>query len=149
MGSLVSARPQSVWQLTMKYLLDTNALTAWITKDAHFIKQIQTKNPSDLVISVMTEHEVLFGIACNPKLRLRTVAESMLGMLPTLAVGSNEAAVAADIRADLRSRGLPIGPYDVLIAATALANGLVIVTHNTREFSRISGLLIEDWQLAL
>ena len=58
----------------MKYLLDTNALTAWVTKDAVFVQHIQTTNPSDLAISVMTEHEVLFGIACNPKLRLRAVA---------------------------------------------------------------------------
>ena len=131
----------------MKYLLDTNALTAWVTKDAVFVQHIQTKNPSDLAISVMTEHEVLFGIACNPKLRLRAVAQNMLALLPKLAVDSDVAAAAADIRADLKFRGLPIGPYDVLIAATALAHNLVVVTHNTREFSRIAGLKVEDWQL--
>jgi tRNA(fMet)-specific endonuclease VapC len=42
--------------------------------------------------------------------------------------------------------GTPIGPYDLLIAAIALANGLVLVTHNTAEFSRVSGLMFEDWQ---
>ena len=131
----------------MKYLLDTNALTAWVTKDAIFIKHIQSKNPSDLVISVMTEHEVLFGIACNPRLRLRGVAKNMLSLLPKLVIASREAAAAADIRADLRSRGQPIGSYDVLIAATALANNLIVVTHNTREFGRIAGLKVEDWQL--
>jgi tRNA(fMet)-specific endonuclease VapC len=131
----------------MSYLLDTNALTAWITKDEAFIKHIQTRSPSDLAISVMTEHEVLFGIACNPKLRLRAVAENMLSLLPKLIIGSQEVAVAANIRADLKSRGMPIGPYDVLIAATALANGLTVVTHNTREFSRVPGLKLEDWQL--
>ena len=131
----------------MKYLLDTNALTAWIKKDARFIANIQTKNPSDLAISVMTEHEVLFGIACNPKLRLRAIAENMLRLLPALAVSSQEVALAAQIRADLKSKGLPIGPYDLLIAATALANKLVMVTHNAREFSRVEGLRVEDWQV--
>jgi tRNA(fMet)-specific endonuclease VapC len=131
----------------MKYLLDTNALTAWIKKAPRFIANIQTKNPSDLAISVMTEHEVLFGIACNPKLRLRAITENMLKLLPKLAVNSPEIALAANIRADLKSRGLPIGPYDLLIAATALANNMVIVTHNTREFSRVEGLQVEDWQL--
>ena len=101
----------------MSYLLDTNALTDWITKDAHFIKQIQTKNPSKRAISAMTEHEVLFGIACNPKSRLRKAVESILCLLPKLAIGFNEAALAADIRADLKFRGLPIGPHDLLIAA--------------------------------
>ena len=100
----------------MNYLLDTNALKARITKDAHFIKQIHTKNLSERVISEMTEHEVLFGIACNPKSRLRTAVESMLCLLPKRAIGLNEAALAADIRAYLKSRGLPIGPHDVLIA---------------------------------
>jgi tRNA(fMet)-specific endonuclease VapC len=130
----------------MKYLLDTNALTAWIKKDARFIARIQTQAPADLAISVMTEHEVLFGIARNPGLRLRTVAEGMLKLLPRLVVGSQEVSLAAQIRADLKLLGLPIGPYDLLIAATALANGLVMVTHNTREFSRIEGLVVEDWQ---
>ncbi len=49
------------------------------------------------------------------------------------------------IRADLERQGQAIGPNDTLIAAIALANGLTIVTHNTAEFSRVSGLLIEDW----
>ena len=128
----------------MSYLLDTNALTARITKDAHFIKQIQTKNLSERVISEMTEHEVLFGIACNPKSRLRKAVESILCLFSKLAIGFNEAALAADIRADLKFRGLPIGPHDLLIAA-ALAMGLIIITHNTKKFSRMAGLLMEDW----
>ncbi len=49
------------------------------------------------------------------------------------------------IRATLEKQGRPIGPYDVLIAATALSNNGVLVTHNMREFSRIEGLRIEDW----
>jgi tRNA(fMet)-specific endonuclease VapC len=130
----------------MKYLLDTNALTAWIKKDPRFIARIHTKTPADLAISVMTEHEVLFGIASNPRLRLRTVTEGMLKLLPKLAVSSQEVSVAAQIRADLKRRGTPIDPYDLLIAATALANHMVMVTHNTREFSRVEGLVVEDWQ---
>ena len=141
MGNQHRALPQRLW--SMNYLLDTNALTARVTKDAHFIKQIQTKNPSELMISEMTEHEVLLGIACNPKSRLSTVAESMRCLLPELAIGLNKAALAADIRADLKFRGLPIGPHDLLIAAAALAMDLiVIITHNTRKFSRMPGLLI-------
>ena len=73
----------------------------------------------------------------------------MLCLLPKLAVGLNEVAVAADIRADLKSRGLPIGPHDVLIAAAALALDLIIIiTHNTRKFSRMPRLLMENRQLS-
>ena len=130
----------------MKYLLDTNAMTAWAKRDAHFIARIQTSMPSELHISVMTEHELRYGIACNPNLRLRPVLERMLTMLQKVMVDSDIAATAALVRADLRRQGQPIGPYDLLIAATALTQHLTVVTHNTREFSRVSGLRLEDWQ---
>ena len=51
------------------------------------------------------------------------------------------------IRADLESRGMPIGPNDTMIAAIALANGFTVATHNTAEFGRVSGLQVEDWTL--
>ena len=130
----------------MRYLLDTNAMTAWAKRDAHFIARIQTSVPSDLRISVMTEHELRYGIACNPNLRLRPVLERMLTMLQKVMVDSDIAANAALVRADLRRQGQPIGPYDLLIAATALTHHLTVVTHNTREFSRVAGLRLEDWQ---
>ncbi len=50
------------------------------------------------------------------------------------------------IRAELTSKGQLIGPNDLLIAATALAHGAILVTHNTAEFSRVPGLIIEDWE---
>ena len=62
-----------------------------------------------------------------------------------LPFGREEVKSAAAIRADLENRGTPIGPYDVLIAGTALANRSVLVTHNTREFERVEGLRLEDW----
>ena len=130
----------------MTYLLDTNAMTAWAKKDAHFIARIKTSVPSDLRISVMTEHELRYGIACNPNLRLRPVLERMLTLLQKVTVDSDVAATAALLRADLRKQGLPVGPYDLLIAATALTHGLTVVTHNTLEFSRVEGLNLEDWQ---
>lgn len=52
---------------------------------------------------------------------------------------------AGQVRAHLRKLGTPIGEYDLLIAGMALANKLIVVTHNTREFSRVPGLQVEDW----
>lgn len=58
------------------------------------------------------------------------------------------AAVAyGSLRAELERQGTPIGQYDMLIAAVALANSLILVTHNVSEFGRISGLVIEDWEV--
>jgi tRNA(fMet)-specific endonuclease VapC len=54
--------------------------------------------------------------------------------------------IHGQIRGYLKTAGTPIGPYDSLIAATALAHDLTLVTHNVREFSRVQGLRIEDWE---
>jgi tRNA(fMet)-specific endonuclease VapC len=59
---------------------------------------------------------------------------------------SEAAIIAGRLRAELAAIGTPIGPYDVQIAAIAMANNLILVTHNTREFSRVNGLQIEDWE---
>lgn len=130
----------------MKYLLDTNAITAWAKRDPCFVARLKLLAPADLAISVLTEHELLYGIACNPQFKLRPVLERLLAILPKLPLDSATVAKAALARADLRRRGLPIGPYDLLIAATALEHRLTMVTHNTQEFERVSGLLVENWQ---
>jgi tRNA(fMet)-specific endonuclease VapC len=56
------------------------------------------------------------------------------------------ARIQGEIRADLERKGTPIGPYDVQVAAIALANNLTLVTHNTAEFSRIPDLTLDDWE---
>ena len=56
------------------------------------------------------------------------------------------ATIFGEIRSSLAAKGTPIGPYDLQIAAIALANNLILVTHNTREFSRIADLKLEDWE---
>lgn len=56
------------------------------------------------------------------------------------------AAIGGSIRALLAASGTPIGPFDLQIAAIALANELILITHNTREFSRVSGLRLDDWE---
>jgi tRNA(fMet)-specific endonuclease VapC len=59
---------------------------------------------------------------------------------------SHIAETAGKIRAELDQKGTPIGPFDLLIGASALARKWVLITHNTREFSRINGLMLEDWE---
>lgn len=69
--------------------------------------------------------------------------------LVSLRFDGNAAAVYGRIRARLEASGTPIGPNDLQIAAIALANDLILVTHNTREFSRVEGLRLEDWELSV
>jgi tRNA(fMet)-specific endonuclease VapC len=63
-----------------------------------------------------------------------------------MSVDDTAAKIFGAIRADLARKGTPIGPYDLQIAAIALANRLTLVTHNTREFGRIAELNLEDWE---
>lgn len=71
--------------------------------------------------------------------------ELLLSRVAVLPFNAQEAEIAAKIRAQLELIGTPIGPYDMLIAGTTLSANAVLVTHNTKEFSRVEGLRIEDW----
>ena len=72
---------------------------------------------------------------------------TLLGWLPSLPFSSKAAHHFGEIRAALARQGKQIGPYDLQIAAIARAHGLVVVTHNTREFTRVSDLMVENWQV--
>ena len=132
----------------MKYLLDSNALSVWARRSsANFLSHLITVSPTDLCISSVVEMEILFGIELNAQFSYLASIQALLRELPILTFDSSSAFQAAKIRAQLQRIGRPIGAYDALIAATALAKSLIVVTHNTREFSRIAGLQVEDWQL--
>jgi tRNA(fMet)-specific endonuclease VapC len=75
------------------------------------------------------------------------ILERLFNQFTILPFDSRAAQIAGLIRAQLAALGAPIGPYDLQIAAIALANNLILVTHNTREFSRVDGLRFEDWEL--
>ncbi len=92
----------------------------------------------------MTEAELMFGAikSSNPE-RVKTEVSAFLEPLLVLPFDSEAAQKHAEIRHSLRST--PIGERDLVIAATAVATGLVLVTHNQREFSRILALVVEDW----
>jgi tRNA(fMet)-specific endonuclease VapC len=104
--------------------------------------------PDQFGLSALVEHELRYGLLRNPATKTRTAIEALMAALPTVAFTANTAARAAQLRVSLATKGLPIGPYDVLIAATALEHQLTLITHNTREFERVDGLLIEDWMAA-
>jgi tRNA(fMet)-specific endonuclease VapC len=73
--------------------------------------------------------------------------ESMLKVVELLPLTVEDARAAGTIRAALRRRGAPIGPYDVLLAGCAMTRGLTLVTANVRELGRVAGLAVEDWRV--
>ena len=72
---------------------------------------------------------------------------TLLEWLPSLPFAGQATQHFGDIRAHLASQGTPIDPYDLQLAAIALAYDMTVVTHNTREFDRVPGLKLEDWLL--
>jgi tRNA(fMet)-specific endonuclease VapC len=105
------------------------------------------KPPSEIAVPSIVEAELLFGAlrSVAPKVELAKV-RSFLGPLRVEPFGSAAAAHYAIVRADLEALGAMIGANDLVVAATVLACGGTLVTGNTREFSRVAGLQLEDWR---
>ena len=102
---------------------------------------------SDIAITSVVAAELYDGAerSADPVTN-RGHVDAFLAPFPLVLLDKAAAVAYGSIRADLARRGQLIGPNDLLIAAIAIANTLTVVTHNTREFSRVPGLLVEDWQ---
>ena len=128
------------------YILDTNTLIYFFKGIGKVADILLSKTPKDLSIPAIVLYELAVGVKKSNNAQEREkqlkIFTSYVSILP---FGSKEAEAAANIRAHLESKGKPIGPYDLLIAGTALATNAILVTHNIKEFSRVEGLTIEDW----
>lgn len=128
------------------YVLDTNTVSYYLKGQGRVAERLLGTAPSDVALPGVVVYELLYGAgrAQAPRV-LRRGLDMLLETVGCLSFGEAEARAAARIRLDLEAAGAPIGPLDVLIAATALAHRGVLVTHNTREFGRVEGLRLEDW----
>ena len=131
----------------MKYMIDTNiCIYAIKNKSESVIRKILSQNPEDLCISVVTYAELMHGVEKSQAVEKNRIAMSLFLSAITVLDFDGEAAEAyGQIRAELERKGTPIDPMDLLIAGHARSQGLILVTNNTREFARVTGLRIEDW----
>src|SRR5215468_9600916 len=132
----------------MIYLLDTNAWIVFLRRPASpVVARLQAQQPADIRVCSVVVAELLFGClrSANPAANLAKV-QALLAPYASLPFDDRAADHYATIRRHLETIGLPIGPYDLQIAAIALAHGCTLVTHNQAEFSRVPGLLLEDWE---
>ncbi len=132
----------------MKYLFDTCTVSDFVKGRPNVLARIKATQPNLIAVSALTRMEVAYGLALNVARarKLAPVLQAFFAAIATLPFDEEDAQATAAIRAALKIRGKPIGAYDVLIAGTALAKGLVVVTSNVGEFQRIDGLQVEDWQ---
>ena len=128
------------------YLLDTNTLIYFFKDIGNVAETLLSKSPKNISIPSIVLYELEVGIAKsnNPKKRKKQL-EALTSRITVQSFTPREAEAAAIIRANLEKQGTPIGPYDTLIAGMALSINATLVTNNTKEFQRVSGLSLEDW----
>lgn len=130
----------------MRYLLDTNAITDLIKLPAGpTAKRVARLRAGELGTSIIVSAELKFGYVKRQSKRLEDLIEGTLASFEVAPWTAPADAIYARLRVQLEGKGEPIGQNDMLIAAHALALDVVLVTANEREFSRVSGLRIENW----
>lgn len=133
----------------MRYMLDTNiCIYAIKHKPEAVIRRFLAHNPDEICISAITYAELMHGVEKSQAVEKNRLALSLfLSPITILEFDNYAAEEYGRVRANLEKKGTPIGPMDMLIAAHARTQELILVTNNTREFYRIENLQIEDWTI--
>ena len=128
------------------YVLDTNILIYFFKGLGHVGDKLLSLSPKEIYIPSIVFYELEVGILKSqfPDKRIKQLKE-LLSVVKVLSFTSETAKYSANIMVQLGTKGMPIGPFDTLIAGTALAYNAILVTHNIKEFERVSSLQIEDW----
>ena len=132
----------------MTYLLDTNLCVSILRGDASILNErLQEVPRSDVTLCSVVSAELLYGAykSSDPPTSLKTVRD-FIASFSSFPFNEEAAEVYGRIRYDLSKKGILIGPNDLMIASIAYSNGAILVTHNVREFGRVEGLKMEDWE---
>ena len=129
------------------YLLDTNICIYAINgRHPRLNRYLFSVSPHEIFVSAVTVGELEYGAAKSHwGVRTRQIMRAFLANFSILPFTEEDAVLFGQIRAQLAASGTPIGAYDVMIAAQGIARDLTVVTHNTREFSRVPSIIMEDW----
>lgn len=129
----------------MRYLPDTNVFIALAAGRDAILRRLRFIATHDIGLSAIVHYELFFGAFKGSRSQDSLSNIDQL-RFPRVPFDEQDAFHAGEIRAYLQARGTPIGSYDVLIAGQALARDLTLVTRNVREFSRVEGLRVENWE---
>ena len=132
----------------MTHLLDTNVCIAAMRGNSKVREQLLARTPSDCGVSMVSLYELYAGVErCQQPTTERLKVDAFISPLHRLPFDEAAAVQTARIRWQFERKGMLIGPYDLMLAGQALALDLTLVTHNVREFCRVPGLKVEDWEL--
>jgi tRNA(fMet)-specific endonuclease VapC len=131
------------------WLLDTNAWIAYLEREPNPVKiQIAERPEAQILLCDVVKAELLYGAFRSSRIEQNLAKLDVLfSLVKSLPFDGKAAREFGEIRAYLAGIGKPIGPYDLQIASIARAHGLIVVTHNTSEFSRVPDLALEDWEI--
>ena len=133
----------------MRLLLDTNVISDFVRGIDSVQSQLRACAPADLAMSSITVMELAYGLEGNPRraIRIRPLIEALMSSINVVEYSQADAWETGRVRCELEAVGKPIGLCDSLLAGTARCRALTVVTHNTREFSRVDGLTLLDWRV--
>jgi tRNA(fMet)-specific endonuclease VapC len=132
----------------LRYLLDTNILSALIRQpQGPVAATLAQRGFGTVCTSIVAAAELRFGARKRASGVLSAKVDDLLAALPVLPLDEGVDRTYAEVRLQLEQAGTPVGPNDLLIAAHALALGLIVVTDNGGEFARVAGLRVENWQV--
>ncbi|KHG42035.1 MULTISPECIES: type II toxin-antitoxin system VapC family toxin [Aphanizomenonaceae] len=128
-------------------LIDTNILSFFFRNHSLVIERFQAylKEYDKINISIITYYEIVSGLKHRDAQKQLTSFQEFVSYNTVLPLTTSSAIISADIYANLRNKGTPIDDIDILIAGIAIANDLIIVTNNIRDFGKIENLEIQDW----
>ncbi|MEO8926694.1 MAG: type II toxin-antitoxin system VapC family toxin [Caulobacteraceae bacterium] len=130
----------------LRYMLDTSLCVRILRDRPPSLRPRFNAEADGLCLSSITFAELVYGAEKSARpVENRAQVDRLAARARVLAFDDRAAAHSAEIRANLERRGVPIGAYDLLIAGHGRSEGLVVVTGNLGEFSRVKGLRAEDW----
>jgi len=132
----------------MSYLLDTNACIQYLNgTSASLRRRLESSRPEDVFLCAIVRAELFYGAIKSANVSKNVLKlKHFLNRFTSLSFDDQSAEIYGEIRVQLEKEGNIIGPYDLMIAAIALANQITLITHNIREFSRIRQLELQDWE---
>ncbi len=132
--------------MSLLYLLDTDICIYIINRRPETVwRRLEQFTVGQVGISSITGAELWFGVSKSGSRRNVDALQKFLAPLDVMPFDADAMRVYGELRADLETRGQPIGALDQLISAHAKALGATLVTNNTREFARVRGLQVENW----
>ena len=129
----------------MIYMLDTDTVSYLVRKNSAVIKNLIKHEDDEICISAISYAELCFGLEKKGSEKLFNEVSGVMGKLSIISFDDSQSELYGKIRLELEKSGTPLGDMDMLIAAAALSAGAILVTHNSKHFSKIRGMKVEDW----